>query len=102
MALNIKPRKDGIQFSAIIQPRSSKNKICGLYGESLKICLTSPPVDGEANKMCVKFLAKILSVSPSRIVIVSGHTERNKIIRVRGMNTSEFLKKIPQLAESDS
>ena len=70
--------------------------------ESLKIQLTSPPVDGEANKMCVKLLAKILSVSPSRIVIVSVHTGRNKIIRVEGINTSEFLKKIPQSAGSDS
>ena len=102
MALNIKPRKDGIQFSAIIQPRSSKNKICGLHGESLKIRLTSPPVDGKANKMCVKLLAKMLSVSPSRIVIVSGHTGRNKIIRVEGINTSEFLTKILLSDESDS
>ena len=102
LALNIKPRKDGIQFSAIVQPRSSKNKICGLHGGSLKIRLTSPPVDGKANKMCVKLLAKMLSVSPSRIVIVSGHTGRNKIIRVEGINTSEFLKKVPQLDESNS
>ena len=102
LALNIKPRKDGIQFSAIVQPRSSKNKICGLHGGSLKIRLTSPPVDGKANKMCVKLLAKMLSVSPSRIVIVSGQTRRNKIIRVEGINTSEFLTKILLSDESDS
>ena len=101
MALNIKPHKDGIQFSATIQPRSSINKICGLHGESLKIRLTSPPVDGEANKMCVKLLAKMLNISPSRIVIVSGHAGRNKIIRVEGINTSELLKKIPPPIEKD-
>ena len=102
MVLNFKPCKNGIQFSAIIQPRSSKNKICGLHSESLKIRLTSPPLDGEANKMCVKLLAKMLSVSPSRIVIVSGHTGRNKIIQIEGINIPEFLKKITQSAESDS
>ena len=102
MALNIKPHKDGIQFSATIQPRSSINKICGLHGESLKIRLTSPPVDGEANKMCIKLLAKVLTVSPSRIIIVSGHTRRNKIIRVDGINTLEFLKKVSQSIESSS
>ena len=96
MALNIIPRKNGIEFSAIIQPRSSKNKICGLHGKSLKIRLTSPPVDGEANKMCIKLLAKVLSVSPSRIIIVSGHTKRNKIIHIEGINTPEFIKKIPK------
>ena len=102
MALNIQFFKDGVQFSAIIQPGSSKNKICGIHGKSLKIRLTSPPVDGEANKTCVKLLAKILSVSPSRIVIVGGHTRRNKIIRVEGINTPEFFKKIPQSIESTS
>ena len=102
MALNIKSCKDGIHFSATIQPRSSKNKVCGLHGESLKIRLTSPPVDGEANKVCIKLLAKILSVSPSRIVIVSGHMERNKIIRVEGIDIPEFIKKILQSIESAS
>ena len=100
MALNIKPCKNGIQFSATIQPKSSKNKICGLHGESLRIRLTSPPVDGEANKMCIKYLAKDLSVSPSRITIVSGQTGRNKIIHVEVMDIPEFLEKIPQSTES--
>ena len=93
MALNIKPCKNGIQFSAAIQPRSSKNQVCGLHGESLKIRLTSPPVDGEANKMCVKFMAKTLDVSPSQVTIVSGQTGRNKIIRIEDMEIPEFLEK---------
>ena len=99
MALNIIPRKGGVQFSAVIQPRSSKNKICGLHGGSLKIRLTSPPVDGKANKMCVKLLAKQLSIAPSQIIIVSGQKGRNKIIRIEGMDAPEFFKKVPQSNE---
>ena len=102
MTLNIKACREGIQFSAVIQPRSSKNKICGLQDKSLKIYLTSPPVDGAANKMCIKFLAKILNISPSRIIIATGQKGRNKIIRVEGMDASEFLKKMPQSDEVDS
>ena len=97
MTLRIKEYKDGIQFSGLIYPRSANNKICGLQDEYLKIHITSPPVDGNANKMCVKFLAKILSVSQSQIAIVSGQNGRKKIIRIDGMNTSEFLKKIPSI-----
>jgi len=97
MNLRIKDYKDGIQFSGLIHPRSANNKICGLQDEYLKIHITSPPVDGNANKMCVKFLAKILSVSQSQIAIVSGQNGRKKIIRIDGMNTSEFLKKIPSI-----
>ena len=97
MTLRIKEYKDGIQFSGLIHPRSTNNKICGLQDEYLKIHITSPPVDGNANKMCVKFLAKTLSVSPSQIAIVSGQHGRKKIIRIDGISTSEFLKKIPSI-----
>ena len=99
MALDIKTCRDGIQFQAIIQPRSSKNKICGLQGDSLKIRLTSPPVDGAANKMCVKLLAKQLNISSSQIIMVSGQKGRNKIIRIEGMDIPEFLKKVSQSNE---
>ena len=97
MTLRIKEYKDGIQFSGLIHPRSANNKICGPQDEYLKIHSTSPPVDGNANKLCVKFLAKILRVSQSQIAIVSGQNGRKKIIRIDGMNTSEFLKKIPSI-----
>ena len=94
MALNIKTCRDGIQFSAIIQPRSSKNKICGIQGESLKIRLTSPPVENAANKMCTKFLAKQLDIALSQITIVSGQKGRNKIIRIEEIEEYEFITKI--------
>ena len=102
MALNIKDCEEGVQFSAIIHPRASRNKIIGLYDNFLKIQLTSPPVDGAANKMCIKFLAKILSVSQSQITIVSGLQGRKKVIRVKGIDSSEFLIKLPQLNETNS
>jgi uncharacterized protein YggU (UPF0235/DUF167 family) len=40
-------------------------------------------------------LAKTLNISPSQIAIISGQHGRKKIIRIDGMNTSKFLKKIP-------
>ena len=100
MHLEIRDYKDGIQFSAIIQPRASSNKICGLQDKYLKIRLTSPPVDGAANKMCIMFLAKILSVNSSKIMIVSGQQGRKKIIRIEDMRISEFLKKIPSIEQN--
>jgi len=94
MALNITQQKTGIQFSAAIQPRASKNEISGVLDGALKIRLTSPPVEGAANKACIKFLAKQLGVSPSRVDIIGGLTSKNKIIRVEGMDESAFLQKV--------
>ena len=100
MPLEIRDYKEGIQFSAIIQPRASSNKICGLQDKYLKIRLTSPPFDGAANKMCNNFLAKILSVCSSQIMIVSGQQGRTKIIRIEVLRASEFFNKIPSITKS--
>jgi len=94
MALKITQHKEGVPFSAAILPRASKNEISGVMNGALKIRLTSPPVEGAANKACIKFLAKRLGVSTARVDIVGGLTSKNKIIRVEGMDESSFLQKI--------
>lgn len=65
-----------------IQPRASKNEVCGLQNNALKIRLTSPPVDGLANKMVRKFMADLLHVPQSAVEIVSGETSRHKRVRI--------------------
>ena len=74
---------EGVIFKILVQPRSSKNKISGLHDEALKIKLTAPPVDNAANRMCLKFLAKSLGISKSRLEISAGHNSRNKQILLR-------------------
>ena len=86
----IKPCDNGIRFSAIIQPRSSKNEVTGVYKDALKIRLTSPPVDGEANKACMIFFAKWLGISPSKISIVQGLSSKNKTIEVEDITEKQF------------
>jgi len=88
--MRIKPCENGIRFSAIIQPRSSKNEVTGVYNDALKIRLTSPPVDGEANKACMRFFAKWLGVSPSKVNIVQGLSSKNKTIEVADLTEKQF------------
>ena len=73
-------------LSIRIQPRASKNEIVPMENGKLKIRLTAPPVDGAANEALVKFLADALSVTKSQVEIVSGHTSREKIIRINGIS----------------
>jgi uncharacterized protein (TIGR00251 family) len=57
-----------------------------MEGGGLKIRLTAPPVDNSANEALVKFLASELGVSRSQVEIVSGHTSREKIVRIDGIS----------------
>ncbi len=90
-------------FKVFIQPRSSKNMITGIHGDALKIKLTAPPVDGAANKMCIKYLAKCLNIPKSAIEIISGLTSRSKVILFKYdnlQNRESQCKKIKSSIES--
>jgi hypothetical protein len=68
-----------------VLPRSSRAGIVGQYGDALKVKLTSPPVEGKANKELVEMLAKEFGVPKKNIEIISGQSSRNKIVRLYGV-----------------
>jgi uncharacterized protein (TIGR00251 family) len=80
---------ESIALSVRIQPRASKNEITRMENGGLKIRLTAPPVDGAANEALIRFLADTLSVPKSQIEISSGHTSRDKIVRIRGVDRAD-------------
>ena len=78
----IHPHPKGMVIKVFVQPRSSKNLIVGPHGDTLKIKLTAPPVAGEANRLCIKFLAKFLGVPKTSMEIISGANGRNKRVLI--------------------
>ena len=81
-----------IRLSVRLQPRSSSNEIVGLQGESLKVRVTAPPVDGMANEALIDFLSASLKTPRRNVCIVSGHSSRTKLIEVRGVDLEEVLR----------
>jgi uncharacterized protein len=81
-------RQDGsdVVLQLLIQPRASKNQLCGIHEGRLKVRTTSPPVDGAANACCTEFLAKLLKVPKSSIRIEAGETSKIKRLRISGIN----------------
>ncbi len=79
----------GVTFAIRVHPRAKKNAITGEVGDALKVALTAPPVDGKANDACIEFFAKLLNVPRSSVTIASGHTSRNKVIRVDGLTSQQ-------------
>jgi uncharacterized protein (TIGR00251 family) len=65
-----------------VQPRASVNAIAGLQGDALKLRLTTPPVDGKANKAVIAYLAKFFHLPKSALVIKSGQQSRIKTIAI--------------------
>jgi len=65
-----------------IQPRAAHDEIAGPLGNTLKIRLTAPPVDGKANEQLRKFLSEQCGVSKSQVTVLSGDTSREKRVRI--------------------
>lgn len=84
----------GVLIRVYVAPRSSANKVIGEHNGALKVALTAPPVEGAANKALVEFLAKLLGVARSGVVLVSGETSRNKTVRVDGMSAEEVANRL--------
>jgi hypothetical protein len=63
--------------------------IAGIHNNALKVKLTSPPVDGEANKTLIKFLSKLFKVPKSSIDIIKGETSRTKQVLIPGVKTTK-------------
>lgn len=74
-----------VTFDILVQPRASRAKIGPVHDERLKVAVTSPPVDGEANAAVIELLAKTLGVSRSAVEVVAGASSRRKTVRITGV-----------------
>ena len=67
-------------------PRSSRNQIMGRESDVFKVKVTSPPVDGKANRTLIELLSKKLKLPKKSITIRSGETSRLKSVQIEGMS----------------
>jgi uncharacterized protein (TIGR00251 family) len=82
----------GVTFAVRVQPRARRDAVIGKLRDALKIALTAPPVDGRANEACIEFLAELLAIPRSSISIVSGESNRNKVVRIAGCTAAHVRK----------
>ncbi len=89
---------DGQTGSALavrVTPRASRNKIAEVMSDgTVKIHLSAPPVDGEANEKLIEFLSEVLGTPKTHIEIVAGATGRDKLVSVLDMDAETVHKRI--------
>ena len=78
---------DDLHLFLRVQPKASKNEFAEIIedplGDRIKLRITTPPVDGKANKHLIKHLATVFKTPKSNIIIKSGKTGRNKNIIIQ-------------------
>lgn len=86
--------ENSILLDLYIRPKASKDTICGLHGDELKLAIIAPPVDGKANKAVITYLANFFGVTKSSVSIVNGFQSRHKRCAVQGITLAEADKKL--------
>lgn len=76
-----------LELRLLVQPRSNIDGFAGIHGDRLKLKLKTAPVDGQANRALVRFLAKAFAVTQADIEIKQGQTSRKKTVLVAGPGT---------------
>ncbi len=87
--LRLSDSSDGCVLAVRVHPGAKRNAITGEHDGALKISLTTPPTDGRANEALIAFLAEKLRLPKARVALVSGQTNRSKVLRITGLNAEE-------------
>jgi len=83
--------RDGrLVFKVQVVPRSSRSEVAGEHNGSLRVRVSSPPVEGAANKELTQVLAKAFKVSRNAVDIVSGQNSRLKQVSIEGVTSSDL------------
>ncbi|MBC7359107.1 MAG: YggU family protein [Desulfacinum sp.] len=80
----LKSGPDGVILTLTIQPNAKKTELAGVLDASLRVRISAPPVEGAANKECIRFLAKFFGLSKSRVKILQGEKSRHKVVLLKG------------------
>ena len=77
-----------VTLDILVQPRASRAKLGPIHDGRLKVAVTSPPVDGEANAAVIELFAKQLGVARGAIEVIAGATSRRKTLRIAGVSAA--------------
>ncbi|MCE9978555.1 DUF167 family protein YggU [Leclercia adecarboxylata] len=90
---------DGLVLRLYIQPKASRDTIIGLHGDEVKVAITAPPVDGQANAHLVKYLAKQFRVAKSQVLLEKGDLGRHKQVKI--LNPQQIPTEVAALIQQD-
>lgn len=77
---------NGVSLRLTISPGAKHTEVVGLYGQTLKVRVHAPPVDGKANEALLRWLAEQLGLPRQVFNLASGETSRCKKFKSRRLH----------------
>ena len=78
-----------VSITLRVTPSASRDAVVGWQGDMLRLRVAAPAQRGKANEAVLRLLASALGIERRRLRIVRGHTSRQKMVSVDGLDEAE-------------
>lgn len=95
MSSAVTAHPEGAALAVRVQPKAKKNAVFGERAGALRVSVTAPPEDGKANDAVLALLRDYFKLQRSQLALLSGHTNRNKVVLVRGITPQQLTALLP-------
>ena len=77
-----------------VAPGAGRAGVVGRHGDAWKVRVAAPPERGKANAAVVALLAETLGLPKGGIRVVSGHTARDKVVELAGIDAGDAARRL--------
>ena len=81
-----------------VAPGAARARVVGRHGDAWKVRVAAPPEGGRANDAVVRLLADTLALPREAVTLVSGHTGRDKIVELTGVEPEQIERRLSSAA----
>lgn len=93
--------EEGCSFRIKAHAGARRERVGGEYAGALRVEVNAAPERGKANAAILKLLAKALNVPAKDLSIISGETNPEKRVGVRGLAVEELLRRLDELTREN-
>jgi uncharacterized protein (TIGR00251 family) len=86
--------EDRAQLRIRVQPKAASNRVVFDDAGGIRVAVTAPPSDGEANRAVCAVVAKQLGLAKSNVTVERGQRSRDKVIQINGLGEHEVLRRL--------
>jgi uncharacterized protein (TIGR00251 family) len=81
-----------------VAPGATRAGVVGRHGDAWKVRVTAPAESGRANNAVVRLLAETLELPRTAVTLVSGHSARDKIVELAGIEPEDLERRLSSAA----
>ena len=70
-------------------PNAPRSAVAGWLGDTLKVKVHAPALEGRANDELCEFLAETLKLHHRAVTLVQGDKSRQKLVQIEGLDLAE-------------